>query len=245
MSLRWPRSVESLFGRTPERALADAAATVNRVLKMQGFPLSVQSLNLSWQVVFMDERVPVAQIPYSLISNCHPAWMTPPANLYVVSQRVAEGCGGNRGSASVNDAQLAQILIHEIGHAIEFQLLRGHGAGDRIRAEGFACWFEQYASDYSSVTTRGSVRKKYLTLAKESYRQEPNQFNFRGTAMDYARASTLFYAVVEKAGIRGLMDVYGKMAESELSFGEAVQARFGWNADRFLNEAKSFAQKAD
>jgi len=151
IDLRWPRSTEQLFGKTPQRAMSDAAAAVSRALKQAGFPSAIQNLHIDWNVVFMDENVPETQIPLYLISNCHPAWMTPVANLYVVGQRVAAGCGGGKSPGSaVADSQLAQVLIHEMGHGVEYQILKGAFGGDRMRAEGFACWFEQYASDFSS-----------------------------------------------------------------------------------------------
>ena len=125
IDLRWPRSTEQLFGQTPQRAMSDAASAVSRALKQAGFPSAVQNLHINWNVVFMDENVPETQIPLYLVSNCHPAWMTPVANLYVVGQRVAAGCGGGKSpGSSVGDSQLAQVLIHELGHGVEHQILK-------------------------------------------------------------------------------------------------------------------------
>ncbi len=237
--LRWPRSAETLFGRTPQRAMSDAATTVARVLKGGGFPPAVQTLNRDWQVVFMDETLPEAQIPQYLISNCHPAWMTPPSNLYVVAQRIAAGCSGGRGGPSrVNDAQLSQVLIHEMGHVVEYAILGSHGGEDRMRAEGFASWFEQYGSDFSSINTKGAARKFYSELARQSFAQSPEGFNFQGSAYDYARASMYFRAVVAKRGIRGLMDVYQTMIDEDTNFFGAVQRRFNWSLAQFNTEAR-------
>jgi hypothetical protein len=243
MNLRWPRSVEKLFGRTPERALVDAAQAVSRALKSQGFPLNVQQLSQSWNVVFMDETLPTTQIPYSLISNCHPAWMTPPANLYVVSQRVVAGCGGSSGSSQVNDAQLAQILVHEIGHAIEHQLLEGAPLSDRMRAEGFASWFEQYGSDYSSAVSGGRAEKRYGALAFVSFQSDPHGFRFDGSAHDYARASMYFHAVVEKIGVRGLMDIYAMMTHEKINFTQAIKKRLGWDEKKLNEQGRSVAER--
>jgi len=235
--LRWPRSVENLFGRTPERAMADAASAVNRALKSSGFPPELQRLALEWQVVFLDETLPSAEIPMYLVSNCHPAWMTPPANLYVVAQRVAAGCGGQAHSSFVNDGELSQVLIHEIGHAIEYVLLKGEGGSDRMRAEGFASWFEQYGSDYSSVGTRGKAKATYAAMAKKAFQNSPGEFTFRGSGEDYARASMFFHAIVKKRGIKGLMDVYKLMAERRDPFFDAVAAKIGWSPSTLNAEA--------
>ena len=244
ISLRWPRTAETLFGRTPQRAMVDAATTVARVLKGAGFPYELQTLTLDWKVVFMDEKMPEAQIPSFLITNCHPAWMTPPANLYIVAQRVAAGCGGGRGGpARVNDAQLSQVLIHEMGHAVEYALLKGRGGEDRMRAEGFASWFEQYGSDFSAINTKGAARRFYFDLARQSFRQDPSSFTFHGSPYDYARASMYFHAVVGKRGVRGLMDVYKSMLDENLDFLSAIQRRMGWNPAQLNAEVKRVLEK--
>lgn len=225
VELRWPRTAESLFGRTPERAMADAAQTVSKFIKTSGFPVELQTLDLDWQVVFMDENVPEAQIPMQLISNCHPAWMTPVANLYVVAQRVAAGCTGQRPAASgVADDQLTQVLLHEMGHAVEFQLLKNSMNGDRMRAEGFATWFMLAAAKLSHVVNLSQAKREYNYLAKESFKQSPGAFTFQGSGFDYARASLYFQLVEKKQGVPGVMELYETMVSKGLSFPQAVSA---------------------
>ncbi len=243
IALRWPRTAEVLFGRTPQRAMTDAANTVSRVLRMSGFAPELQSLSLPWEVVFMDEDVPEKQIPSYLVSNCHPAWMTPPANLYIVAQRVVAGCGGGRpqGSSQVADAELSQVLIHEMGHAVEYALLKGRGEGDRMRAEGFACWFEQYASDFSSVNRKGAAKHFYTQLARISLKESPEQFVFGGSAYDYARAGLFFHAIVAKRGIRGLMQVYEVLRESNSDLFSATKAVLGWDREELNRQAAAQA----
>jgi len=239
IDLRWPRKVELLFGRTPSRAMSEAASAVSRALKKGGFPPNVQSLDLDWNVVFMDEDVPEKQIPQYLVNNCHPAWMTPIANLYVVAQRVVAGCnGGGSGKyeGNVADAMLTQILIHEMGHAVEFQLLQGVSSDDRMRAEGFACWFEQYASDFSSVIPSGEPSRFYRGLAKRSIQESPDKFYFQGSAQDYARGSMYMRSVVERRGISGLMQVYKTMREQKIDFFKAAKIAIDWDTDRFNKE---------
>lgn len=235
IQLKWPRKVELLFGRTPQRAVADAISTASRALKNASFPPALQTLQLEWSIVFMDEELPEAQIPYSLISNCHPAWMTPPSNIYIASQRVAAGCGGQRVGTQVADSELAHILLHEIGHVIEYQMLKQSMHNDRMLAEGFASWFELYASDYSSIIPKGKIKTYYMDLAKRSILSSPN-FSFRGTAEDYARASLFFTAIVERKGVRGISDVYETIVNDRVNFFTAVDKRLNWDEKRFGNE---------
>lgn len=238
VKLKWPRKVEQLFGRTPQRAVSEAARTLARVVRSSGFPIALQNLNLPWEIVFLDEELPATQIPTYLISNCHPAWMTPPANLYIVSQRVAAGCGGQRRAQEVADSELIQVLLHEMGHAVEHFILRGEGSSDRMRAEGFASWFEAFASDRSSLVTRGAAKARYVIQARESFRQSPGAFDFRGTPADYGRASLYFHAIVERRGVGGLMSVYQLIAARKGNFYQAVAHALNWDGQRLESEAR-------
>jgi len=230
IKLRWPRSVELLFGRTPARAMADAAQTVSRAVKQGGFPSSLQNLNLDWSVVFIDGEMRGTEIPQYLIASCHPGWMVPPANIYIVAQRVAKGCaGGPSSSAKVADSQLAQVLIHEMGHALEFKLLGGKGGLDHGRAEGFATWFEQYAAEFSTIIPRGQISGFHLASARQAFVQNRGYFQFSGSAEDYSLASMIFRAIVNRRGVRGLMEVYDTMLTDNLSFPQAVKRRLGWD----------------
>jgi len=238
ITLRWPRASERLFGRTPERAMADAGRAVSRALRSSGFPTGLRGLDLDWNVVFMDAEVPGTQIPSYLVNNCHPAWMTPPANIYVVSQRVAAGCGGaSPPRPSEVDAKLAEVLIHEMGHAVEAKLLgaRFTTARNRMRSEGFATWFESFASDFSSVIRKGTVREQHFRAAKQSISHSPDSFVFRGSGADYARASLYFHAIVDGASIYRLMSVYKRMEKDNLSFLDAVERELRWSP-RIMNQ---------
>ncbi|MGI6523673.1 MAG: hypothetical protein ACOX2O_00025 [Bdellovibrionota bacterium] len=239
IKLRWPRKVELLFGRTPERAMAEAANTVSRTLKQAGFPTKLRTLNMEWNVVFMDEEMSETQIPAYLRQNCHPGWMTPPSNIYIVAQRVATGCSGRSApSNSVTDAKLAEVLLHEMGHAVEAQLLGSNFGGDKMRAEGFATWFEMFAARQSSLVSSSALQSENRALAKRSIAQSPNEFRFSGSAEDYARASLYFQAVVSRRGVKGLMDVYDTMLSSGVDFLSALKSRMYWSDKKLKEETE-------
>lgn len=231
MHLRWARSAEKLFGRSPERAMADAARTVSRALKQSGFPSALRTLHQDWEIVFLDADLPESQIPVYLRTNCHPAWMTPPANIYVVSRRVAGGCGGQAKSQSASDAMLAEVLIHELGHAVEAVLLgsRFSDSSARVRAEGFATWFESYAAEFSSLIPAGSVQSHQLTLARNVIGKSHARGKFVPTEDNYVLASLPFHVVVERKGVRGLMAVYELMAQDGIAPDEAIRRVTGWS----------------
>lgn len=234
--LSWPRKVESLFGRTPLRAVTDAMNTVSRAVKNGAFPSHVQKMKADWKIIFLDENLSEQQIPTRLISGCHPGWMTPPANIYIVAQRVAEGCGGGRQRSSVADSMLARVLIHEMGHAVEYQLLKESMGMDRMRAEGFATWFEEFASSHSSVVSKRSVEQEHRTLAKLARRTVPGAFQFSGSPEDYARASLYFSAIERSRGLNGVMDVYELMGKKPVSLTEAIREELGWDEKRLEKE---------
>ena len=237
MELRWPRKIELLFGRTPHRATADAARAVKKFLNTSGFPNELLKEETPWKIIFLDENLSDKPIPLSLVSNCHPAWMTPPANIYVVGQRVAAGCGNRqKSSPGVADGELASVLIHELAHVVEYKLLENNFSRSRMRAEGFASWFEQLAADHSSVISKGTVRKKYLALAKKSLARSPEKFYFRGSAEDYARASFFFHTLVKRQGLNSVAKIYANMKKNKLDFFPAIENDYGWSRARLDQE---------
>ena len=242
VSLRWTRDVEKLFGRTPVRALADATRTANRFLKQAGFKNDVRNLELDWQVVIMNEKLPIKQIPTRLVNRCHPGWMLPPAKVYIVAERVVNGCSGDKLKPGyVADADLMEVLLHEIGHVVEFQLLKNR-QNQRQWAEGFASWFEMEAANYSSLIKKGAIEEKHYRLAKRSLLEQPNNFYFQGSAYDYARSSMYYKAITEKTSISKLMDIYDLMIAGS-SFPVAVEERLGWSDKKWNQEVKSLLAK--
>lgn len=232
--LQWARSVERLFGRTPARAMTEAGLAMSRALRQGGFPAAVRHLSVDWQVVFMDESVPEKQIPADLVSNCHPGWMVPPADVYIVGQRVAAGCGGQASGKGVADGELMTVLLHEMGHALEFRLLGDAFFGERMRAEGFATWFAAFAADYSSLPRRkGAEREETFALARSA---PANPAGFSGSAEDYARAAMIFYAVAARRGVAGIMLAYEALKRDRAGLAAAVKSGLGWNEDRLGQE---------
>lgn len=237
VELRWPRSVELLFGRTPQRALAEAARAVSRAVKRGGFPSNIEGLNLKWEIVFFDKDLPVKQLPMSAITGCHPGWMFPPAFVYVAADALVSGCSGKSKSHKVADTELARVLIHEMGHAVENQLLGGRMGSDRQRAEGFASWFEQYASEFAPVIPSGSTRRLYESLARRARdARGSNFFTFTGSAEDYAQAAMYFSAIEKRFGVRGVMELYKIMSQSGGGVVPAISERYHWNEKRLGSE---------
>ena len=241
ITLRGTRSVESLFGRTPNRAVIEASQTVYRVLRQPGWPSAATKSTSEWKIVFLDENLPEAQIPYSLISNCHPGWMTPPANIYIVAQRVAEGCsGGTKLSSQDADAGVMMVLIHEFGHAVEYRL--GTPGIDRSQSEGFATWFELHASGFSPLTRNSSARDLLEGMISRAAAGYTAGFAFNNTAQGYFTAASPFLAIQKARGIRGIAEVYEVLSREHLDFIGAVQKALGWKPSKLQDETRRLAE---
>ncbi len=242
IDLRWQRDVEVFFGKTPERAMIEASQAVSRALNKGGFPVSLTNLKIHWNVVFFNENLPSGQIPNSLISGCHPGWMTSNGdvvNIYIRAKAVVAGCtGADPVKGSVADARLAQVIIHEMGHGIEFYLGKGKLKQDRLRAEGFATWFEQYTAEFSSTLRGGDVRKYFQKLARKRKEIAPEIFSFNGSAYDYAYASMYFTALEKRFGVRGLFKVYETMIGKGLDLFSSIEERFHWSRGRLEDEVQ-------
>jgi hypothetical protein len=226
--MRWPRSVEETFKRPPTRAVTDAVETVARAIKTSAFPTFIQDLNADWKIVFIDPKFSSTQIPANLIKNCHPGWMTPPANIYIVPSIIGGECQGISKSKTVADADLAEILIHEFGHVIEYALLRNATFGDPRRAEGFASWFEMFASKYSTLVSQREIRERTISLAKQT-QTKGMEFRFEATSAGYARSAIYFEAISAKKGVASLMQIYKAIALQQLDFFSAVKEKAYWN----------------
>jgi hypothetical protein len=224
MHVRWSRTIERCFVTSPSRAVGEAAAGVNRALKNGRFDPSLQHARRDWSLAFTDKATAVSQFPIALTTGGHPGFMIPPSQIYIITDFITPDCSG----AKVADAVLAQVLLHEMGHVVEY-LLMGERADrpDRQRSEGFAAWFEQYSADYTSGIPHGQVAHYYSELARRALTR--GSHGFSGSAEDYAYAALQFQAIVERRGVVALMQVYAQIRDAGLSFDDAVQRALGWN----------------
>ncbi|MCB0358533.1 MAG: hypothetical protein KDD44_02825 [Bdellovibrionales bacterium] len=253
--LRWPVTVQRLFGRSPSRATLEAARAVARGISKPGFPSHVQRMSIRWNVVFLDAELPETQIPANLRAGCHPGWMTAQflpgvgiqeANVYIVGQRVATGCGDAdrlRVDTRVSDQHLIEVLVHEMGHAVEFQWLRGMVSSDRLRAEGFATWFEQYVGDHSYLVRKSDPRRQHAERAEIQRNLSKAAFTFSGTALDYSRASMYFAVIEAQKGVYGIARVYERLAEGKTDFFFAVEEELRWDRERIEAEVERYLRK--
>jgi hypothetical protein len=238
IELRWTRESERLFGKTPERATIEAASSVAKALKQSSFPGRVKSINLDWQIVFLSKDLKAGQVPDFLISNCHPGWMTAPANIYIASEQAAGSCGAQGPSpGNIADKELAQVLIHEMGHAVEYALAP-NAPRDRARSEGFATWFEVFAGRYSNLLDSASILREQKLMA--SQRASIADQSFQGGPGDYALASILFHLITEGRTVSDLNRVYELMASERISFLQALLKVSGWSNKLLEQKISSF-----
>lgn len=235
--LRGSRAMEHLFGRTPNRAVSEASLTVSRAIRQTGWPSGLLSSEPEWKIVFLDDKMPETQIPSYLVNNCHPGWMVPPANIYIVSSRVAGSC---RGAASAMpsrdaDAEMMEVLLHEMGHVIEWYLLGQRQSPSRAEAEGFATWFEYYAGGFSEIS-RDSSARDFVRNGIEAAARNPSK-SFGGAASDYMTAAVPFAVCAGARGIRCIADAYKAISDGSASNQyDAIQRVLGWNARKLGEE---------
>ena len=234
VEVKWPRQVEQCFGTSPTRAISEASAAVNRALRTARFDQSIQVNRRNWSFVLIDRANAVSQFPMQLSVGGHPGFMVPPNHIYIVTDYISPNCQ----KSDENDELLTQVLLHEMGHVLEFALLGAHDfGGDRKRAEGFAAWFEGYSAKFASAIPKGKVQERYRNMIQSQ--SNVGSSSFTGSGEDYAIASLEFEAIVNRKGISGLMDVYETMGRDHCSFYEALKKRFGWDQKDLQREVKN------
>jgi len=112
--VRWPRSIEQCFGKSPARATAEAAAALNRALKSAWFADSVKYSRQDWSLVFTDHATALREFPLAISRGGHPGFMVPPASIYLIADVISPGCA----KGGVADGALIQVLLHEMGHRL-------------------------------------------------------------------------------------------------------------------------------
>lgn len=243
VDLRWNRSVESLFGRSPQRAVQDAWTAAARALAQNSFPAELRSAQYDWHVLIMD-RVPAGLDIAGGSGTCHPAWMRPPAEIFVAAKRVATRCGRTSLSPEEAAKELGQSLVHELGHAVEFVFMgKGFARGQRWHAEGFARWFETLAGEYFIGRGRQVTRPEMLKLARAVYQPSWQPHYFSGSAEDYARAYALVGAIASNRSISRLSDIYRRMDRDRITFEQAVERELGWSRDAWAKETERFLKR--
>lgn len=238
MIVRWPRAVEECFGRSPSRAVADAAQTISRAIAQAKFDSRLKSGRREWSLLFLDRATAAKQLPFGSIMSNHPGFMVPPNKIYIIAESITGSCL-NGARSPVSDELLARVLVHEMAHVLEFVLLEPRGPNEKFRSEGFATWLEGYAADRSSIIDGKLVRAELLSMAKEA--DSTGSFvpeGFNGSIQHYARASMYFNAIVARRGVAALMDVYEVMARDGIGLFQAVEKAISWNRATLEREVR-------
>lgn len=227
--IRWSRNVETVFGRTPERAVLSAMTAIKKALYSSSFPMEILSSIKEWEMVFVDEQLPVNQIPAYLRQTCHPAWMVPPNNLYFVSQRIVAGCSGQAPiNKNLADKELTKILLHEMGHAIEFHLLKQRQNQNRKLAEGFATWFTSITAPYAGFFSNREIAEQNKKLAEMRLNTYGTSSQFYGDEMDYAYSATPYFFIANKMHISEVWQLY-KSVEDSSGLAGMIQSRYKYS----------------
>jgi hypothetical protein len=234
MDVRWLRESERCFSSNPARVIARAASAVNRAIKGGRFSPEIKTEHRDWSLILIDRASAVSQFPMALSLGGHPGFMVPPNQIYIVVDAVAPDCR----PTPENDAALLRVLLHEMGHVVDFALMDGVSTpGERKRTEGFASWFEGYASKNVSEIPPGAIARDYRQFVRDT--DSVGEAEFSGGAHDYGVAELEFEAIVSKKGISGLMSLYQLMREKQCSLYTALKDKFGWDSKVLQREAKA------
>ena len=237
--IRWPRSVETVFGKTPERAVLSAMTAIKKTLYSTGFPMEVVNTINSWEMVFIDEKLPSDQIPTYLQRHCHPAWMMPPSNLYFVAQRIVAGCGEQRGQIRLDkssaDKELIKVLLHEMGHAIEFHLLKRNQNIDIRMAEGFATWFTSITAPATGMFGQNEISDIYKSLSIARLDKYGTSTIFYGDDLDYAFSSLPYYFISNKKKAGEVWQLY-KNTPTPFQLSETIVSKYRYKVPSSRNE---------
>ncbi|HMO01841.1 MAG TPA: hypothetical protein PKD37_02035 [Oligoflexia bacterium] len=220
ISLSWSRADEQSFGTSLERALSDTTQAISRAIRQFGISDLVQNgANQEIEMAFIDGALEKKDIPFGLVTNCHPAWMQPPNKLFFVPERMVSACGYNNKKLSSKEAiqELFLSLAHEIGHLIEWRMLGDRQFGEnRARAEGFATWFANYASGFSPLFLANEQELFLLRVARANPISEGAfQGNFGDSIVDYAWVGLWFSEIVRLKGLKVLEKIYRRAYQGE------------------------------
>lgn len=236
MKIRWARSMEKCFATPPARAVGEAAHAVSKALRSSRFISEVKYSRREWQLGFIDKTSAISEFPLALSIGQHPGFMVPPNRIYLISDTIAPDCSAKKTA----DEILVQVLLHEMGHVVEYILLGEQLAPiDRQRSEGFAVWFEQYSSQYTNVVPRGRIAAYYAALSRMRDFRQP----FAPDPVGYAHAGARFQTIVERKGVGGLMKVYAAIREQKISFDAAIEQSLGWKQQTFERQVAEYLER--
>jgi hypothetical protein len=209
-------------------AVAEALSRAYQAMLNADFPPELTAINFPWRIVLLNGIPRPLHSSMLSSSQCHAAWMGPPATIVVALDRLNPRCYGQMGVGRSKKDALIGILLHEIGHAVEFRLMgRSFGRRQRWHSEGFAQWFELFVS--GSLKGDDVLAQQKKSQASRSYNARWRGELFRGTKKDYLASWSYFSAMVESHGLEGLFAVYQLMDEENLSFSEAAEKQLGLN----------------
>jgi len=236
MKVRWSQSIEKCFTTSPVRAVSEAAQAVNRALKNGRFTADLKYTRREWTLGFIDRTSAISQFPLALTLGQHPGFMIPPNRIYLVADLISPNCSSNE----IADDILTQVLLHEMGHVVEYILLgERQGTTDHERSEGFAVWFEQYSADFATALPKGQVSAYYAALARSGNTRRA----FSADPQGYANAGMLFQTIVERKGVAGLMKVYAAIREQQLPLDAAVEQALSWDRAAFDRQVQEYRKR--
>lgn len=243
VTIVWSSKVEQRLKKNPKHIIGQTFKHVAQVLSSEPFLQERLPVDRAWKVVLLNQMPKVAKSGMLSASRCHSAWTGPPANIVVALDRLALGCSNVRRVVPSDQLGrgLREVLIHEIGHVLEFQLMgKAFGRRQRWHSEGFATWFEELAAGVEqSNSSRLSISRR-RKKAREVYAADWRSYLFRGTVADYFRSYAFVAAVANSRSVAGLMAVYDRMDRENISFPSAVEREFAWDENRLSEETARF-----
>ncbi len=237
LNLRWDAAAEKYFGAALERTVISAINASARVLAQGSFPSEVRNNEYNWQIVIMD-TVPVQNdISVNGANACHPGWMRFPSHIFIAGKRIATNCGREKLSLTEATNRLSETMVHEIGHAIEYQFLgSNYRNGHRWHREGFATWFESLASNY--LTGRGNNKRVMRDRVKKSWDDSWSPQGFSGSWKEYARAYAIISTIADKRTISRLKDVYKLSSDKQIPVINAIKEELNWDRKNLYKNVK-------
>lgn len=235
LRVRWQVASVEYFGKEPYFVVKEAWEEAAKTLFRRQFPAFLRSTRFDWNLVFMDEQATRRNYPFRN-SDCHPAWIRPPADIYLSAFFIGTNCQ-QREPLPIDVARdrLKGTLYHEFGHAIEYQLIgEALRNSQRYHSEGFAEWFEvQALKDHGLVGYAREIEEG----AKKQLFPSWNPALFDGRREDYYRAYGLIDALVKKRGLRGLLRIYADVNRNKIPFEQAVHNELGWTVNEWVKQA--------